>query len=416
MADYARPLHQYLQRLFETVQVFVLNGRAFSDAREAAVIVLADGYMHPNVEYRVTVSRTHDWPLVSQPSFLRNSLQMNPGQDSCQVGFSLLSSHAASTYKTMQADHRTSTLSEWADINIGVVSGANEFFVLRPQEVADLRIPKTCFRPIIARSRFLNGLAFRALDQKQIEQSNERSLLLVVGKERHPVRQIWRYIDRGRREGISKRFKCRSRRPWYHVSDAWVPDAYLHYMSSSLPHIVLNYSNCTCTNAIHRLTWKKSMSLGEKHALSVASISSLAQLSCELVGRSYGGGVLKLEPSSASKILLPVPSASKVVSDAFCLIDSMLRKGKRSRANALADEITLEGFMGIGIDRVLEIREAWQALAAHRLRLLSSSALLSHGPYDQFPPVGVNAQDRGEITPLFVNGRHAVDMTESRAV
>jgi adenine-specific DNA-methyltransferase len=46
----------------------------------------------------------------------------------------------------------------------------------------------------------------------------------------------------------------------------------------------------------------------------------------EIVGRSYGGGVLELMPSEAEQILLPYQTEN---ADLFSTIDNMMREKKR---------------------------------------------------------------------------------------
>ena len=53
--------------------------------------------------------------------------------------------------------------------------------------------------------------------------------------------------------------------------------------------------------------------------------NSLSLAFSEISGRSYGGGVLKLMPGEAGKILLPYKEENKILLD---IIDRMMRKNK----------------------------------------------------------------------------------------
>jgi hypothetical protein len=370
MADYSRPLQQLLLDRFGRVHVVLLNGKVFPDAQEATVILLADGYGRSSAQPLFEVSGTLKNLQSAQTTF--STSPEGRGSVSWRLASNILPFRVKQIYERLESDRRVSTLGDWVKTRLGVVSGANDYFILRPQVASDLRISRRWMRPVLTRSRTLRGLSYTQEDEAKAQQENERVLLLVIPSQYRPS-QLRRYLSLGERTGIARRFKCRIRKPWYSISSAWVPDAFLHYMCSSLPHLVLNCSDSTCTNAIHRLTWNKTMTSQEKHAVAVASVSSLSQLSCELVGRSYAGGLLKLEPTAACDILLPVPPASEKISRMFKLLDALLRKGEALKAIEIADEVTLSECFHVSADELHEMRQGLRLLTDHRQRLLSST-------------------------------------------
>jgi hypothetical protein len=371
MADYSRPLQQHLLNTFGRVHVVLLSGKVFPDAQEAAVILFADEYGRSSAQpiFEVSAALENLRPAqTASPAFPESH-----GSSSWRLASNILPFRVKQIYERLESNSRMSTLGDWAKIRLGVVSGANDYFILRPQVAADLGISRPWTRPVLARAKTLRGLGFTQEDQAEAQQKNERSLLLVVPNQSRP-KQLRRYLSLGERTGIATRFKCSKRKPWYSISDAWVPDAFLHYMCSSLPHLVLNNSDSTCTNAIHRLTWNKTMTLQEEHAVAVASVSSLSQLSCELVGRSYAGGLLKLEPTAACDISLPVPPASEKVSSTYAHLDALLRKGETVNAIEIADELTLRECFHVSADELHEIRQGLRLLMDHRQGLLLSTS------------------------------------------
>ena len=65
--------------------------------------------------------------------------------------------------------------------------------------------------------------------------------------------------------------------------------------------MVLNASGATSTDTIHRLRSK-----GAKPERVIANTYTwLTAASAEIEGRSYGGGVLELEPTEAERLLMP---------------------------------------------------------------------------------------------------------------
>ena len=113
------------------------------------------------------------------------------------------------------------------------------------------------------------------------------------------------YLAAGERDGVSSGYKCSRRRPWYSVPVTSPPDAFLPYMAGHAPRIIINDAAISCTNSLLRIHWTVAMFSEQIKALALSSLSTVTQLSAELVGRSYGGGVLKVEPSEAVHLVLP---------------------------------------------------------------------------------------------------------------
>ncbi len=112
---------------------------------------------------------------------------------------------------------------------------------------------------------------------------------------------IKRYLNSPEAHHVMRTYKCRNRDPWYAVPDVTIPDAFLPYMSGKTPLLVANLANCVCTNSVHAVSLNGAISVGTlqrawKHPLTV--------LSCEIEGHPLGGGMLKLEPREASRVLL----------------------------------------------------------------------------------------------------------------
>ena len=101
-------------------------------------------------------------------------------------------------------------------------------------------------------------------------------------------------------------YKCRNRNPWYSVPDVRVPAFFLTYMSGVAPSLVRNSAAATCTNALHAVH-PRNGSDGDR-LLDVWD-STFVQLSCELEGHALGGGMLKLEPREAARVVMPSKGA-----------------------------------------------------------------------------------------------------------
>jgi adenine-specific DNA-methyltransferase len=268
----------------------------------------------------------------------------------------LLPARALDVYEGIAT--RCPTLGSFARIGIGSVTGANAFFVLRPSQCGTLGIPAGSTRPVVCRSKHLAGLRFGARDHGLLAKADARVVLLYPPAPSRFSDGVKRYLRSGRILGIPDRDKCTQREPWYRVAHTEVPDAFLQYMAWLQPRLVLNDSAATCTNAVHRVWWHDRAAAKAAKSIALGLLSSVGQLSAELEGRSYGGGVLKLEPSEARRVLVP---ATRACAEDFDEANRALRDGNWSLAQAIADRALLVPMVGSKEARVL-------ALALERLR------------------------------------------------
>jgi hypothetical protein len=100
------------------------------------------------------------------------------------------------------------------------------------------------------------------------------------------------------------------RSPWWRVPRVSVPDAFLTYMNHDTPRIVTNRADVACLNSVHGVTFAEEHRRLAMDLLPMAALNTVTLLGSELVGRAYGGGMLKLEPKEADR--LPVPSRDTI--------------------------------------------------------------------------------------------------------
>ena len=139
-----------------------------------------------------------------------------------------------------------------------------------------------------------------------------------------------------------------------------IPDAFLTYMNHAFPRIVKNTAGALSTNTIHNVTTVEGVSAD---ALAVAFYNSLTLLSAELVGRSYGGGILKLEPTEAERLL--IPAFDEAISEHFEEIDRELRAGNIDRVLETVDALVLSP-MGVTKSQISGLRAARRKLMRRR--------------------------------------------------
>lgn len=265
-----------------------------------------------------------------------------------------LSHKEAALYEEVCAQDAVHELGDLVTIRIGVVTGANDFFVRNADEISHLG-EQGASLPIVTRGGWLRAPHWRAADQRNAEDKPSR--LLLIDPTCKPTGSLEKDIERAETLGLHERHHCSKREPWYSITDTQVPQLFLPYMGSSPPMLVVNDARSTCTNTIHRL-WKKDTSKASIRAIAAGSWTTLYALSAELFGRGYGGGVLKLEPGGAGRINLALPSSSDLLS----VITHAFEEGGIRAAREVADQELLVQRLGLDAKDLACLRHAAQRL------------------------------------------------------
>lgn len=352
-ADYAKPLLEALAREDGEVQLIALGERVFRGVQEQTVILLLDRSKQsgkPLVQRRIATVKGLDKALDRPPRARSRNSSIG--------GFSWkLSAKEEAIWERICATEGVYRLGELAKIRIGVVTGANSFFVRTSADAAKLG-KEVASVPIVPRGAWLKGPRWRRSSQKA-KSSDSSHLIVLPSAPSRLSRAAQDAIAAGECEKLHLRHHCANREPWYAQEDTKVPDLFLPYMGSNPPRLVLNEADATCTNAIHRV-WKLPDAEASLDALVAASWTALYRLAAELVGRSYGGGVLKLEPSGAMALRLALPAHQSL---SLKEIEEAISKQGPEEAAKLADQRLL--IEGLGITKKeLNVVHA----AANRLR------------------------------------------------
>ncbi len=126
------------------------------------------------------------------------------------------------------------------------------------------------------------------------------------------------------------------------------------------PRLIVNETPATCTDTIHRVRVSKGV---DPQQLAACAYNSLTFALAEVMGRSYGGGVLELEPREAENLLIPYDAARKI--DTIKL-DELLRNGKSDESLDYCDEILLVKGLGLDPKEVIDFRAIWSHLCQRR--------------------------------------------------
>ena len=305
-APYSAPLIEYLAANFGHVQIIAVREKFFPRLSEDCWLLYAAkkggsteeiGFsVLKRFRYRPAPPAVRTWvPLSSWREVwnrrLRPFLMPKAGRD---------------LYERLAHEEGSLRLGDLARINIGYVSGANEFFHLRPSEADKLGIPDSFLQATVRNARALPPVQVNASTVKRWHREDRAALLLRLGKDQHLPPAVLAYLHTARAEAVSDGYKCRTRDPWYVVPDVKIPDYFLSYMSGRRVSLVRNSACCACTNSLHTVRLKDRTAAWRVEGL---RLTPLFQLSSEIEGHPLGGGMLKVEPREACNILVPQEGA-----------------------------------------------------------------------------------------------------------
>ncbi len=262
--------------------------------------------------------------------------------------------------RAVRQDVRLSTLGEFASVDVGVVTGRNSFFVLSPEDASSRGITDISI-PIVTRSAQLRGII---LDSGDVEygSSVEKRMVLLDAKgidvEAHPA--LKRYVREGEEFGVHEGYKCRTRKVWWQVPSIWQADAFMLRQIHNYPRLTADPERATSTDTVHRIR----MLSGDPVLLATAFTNSATFAFSEVLGRSYGGGLLELEPTEAEA--LPIPNPDLVPNGLPKKVDELLKTGKVEEALDLVDQELLVKRLGFDPVEVSRLRDCWIQLRDRR--------------------------------------------------
>ena len=126
-----------------------------------------------------------------------------------------------------------------ARVGIGYVTGANDFFHLRPSEAERAQIPERLLCPTVRNGRCLTRVAIPKATVEAWRRRDEPILLLRLEHSDSGSPGGQADLDSSPGRKARETYKCRNRDPWYVVPDVTTPDAFLSYMSGDHPCLSL---------------------------------------------------------------------------------------------------------------------------------------------------------------------------------
>ena len=359
--DYAAEARQFLSAFFDKLTLVTFKRLVFDDIQQEVILLLGE---RGCAKHGIRVVELDDMAdLIAQgQTCLENTelKELDHSRDKWVKYY--LSNEELELLKRLNSDPRISNSTDLFEVNVGLVSGENDFFVMNQATVEEFNLQQSVI-PIISRSEQLKGVQLTNEDYNNLIELGKKVFFFAPGNEEFDALtdEQKAYIQWGEKKGFNKNYKCRIRPRWYHVSQTWCADAFLIRQAHLYPKLILNKKKALVTDTLHKVRFLNG--IDGKHVAS-AFLNVYTFALSETIGRSYGGGVLTFEPGEMRKIRIPMIMAERLD---LQKLDNWQRKGEIDQILDYTDKILLQDGLGLSQHEIELLHSIWNKLRNRRM-------------------------------------------------
>ncbi len=358
---YAGETRIFLSNYFERITIVTFKKLIFKGIQQEVVLLLCEKSAERNKGIRtIECESLDDLESINFEKLNGQSLKAIDHSNEKWTKY-FLKQNEIDLLRSLKIDRRVTSAQHIMEVNVGIVTGRNKFFMMKKSAVLEWGLEKYTI-PVVSKSNQLSGINFTKKDfnlKSNIDQSIH--LFLPPDKDFNELpKACQEYIRYGESLDFHKGYKCRIRDRWYIVPSLWVPDGFSLRQVSDHPKIVINNTGASATDTIHRVKFKKS--INSKDAV-LSFTNSLTFAFSEITGRSYGGGVLTFEPSEMKE--LSMPKLVDLDLD-FNKIDELVREKRIDKVLDIVDNEVLVKSHGFDKKTVILLRDIWYKLSDRR--------------------------------------------------
>ena len=360
--SYAAETRVFLSKFFHSITIISFKKLVFQGIQQEVVLLLCDKNKSEGKGINfVEFSDASELPPLSE---IKSPASFKPiDHDNDKWTQYLLTKKEILLLRRLKNDKRILKLSDLAEVDVGIVTGNNNFFVVNAEIVNRYKLQPYVI-PLVGRSAQFNAsLYFTKKNWEKISKNNGLCFLFSYAQETGKTvpSGVKKYLKVGMQNSVPDGYKCKVRKIWHYVPSVWIPDAFLFRQIHANPRIIMNRAKAVPTDTIHRVRFKRDI---DKEKLLVSFHNSLTFAFSEVFGRSYGGGVLELEPSEAERLLVPYLSKNSI--DPKKVEEILNSKGLEASLDYVDSTLLVHG-LGLSKNDVDTLRKIWKKLSKRRL-------------------------------------------------
>lgn len=359
--SYASELRRFLSDSFRRITIVTFRKLAFQGVQQEVVLLLCEKDRGNSEIELLELEDPEDLHRYNPAHFPLNGFKsLDHSRQKWTVYF--LDQNEINLLRHLNSSPSLVRLGDIAETDVGIVTGANDVFVLDSVS-ADEHGSRGFLTRIVGRSNQLDGIFFTRNDLRLKTASGHKTYLLDIPPT--PISRLpdnlQRYIKSAAKLGYDSGYKCRIRKFWYSVPSVYAPDAFLLRQIHTYPKLILNGVGAACTDTIHRVRFKQEL---DRPRFVGAFLNSLTFAYSEVLGRSYGGGVLELEPSEANSLAVPGDGYAQLDPKR---LDSLLRSQGIDAVLAITNKVLTRSSLNLSPSDIKMLTSIWSKLRARRL-------------------------------------------------
>lgn len=359
---YAAETRVFLSNFFERITIVTFKKLVFDNIQQEVVLLLCEKHVQGGKGIRVIECENLD-ELDQLDFYAIHESTVKPIDHTTEKWTKyFLSEEEINLLRRLKQDHRVITCGDIMEVDVGLVTGRNEFFMLKEEQVKNWNLEDYTI-PVVSKSNQLKGITFSEIDfAGNSSAQNSIHLFIPPNQDFDDLPEVCqKYIRYGEEQGFNLGYKTKIRKRWYITPSLWVPDAFALRQVGDYPKLVLNETGASSTDTIHRVRF-----IGEVNRAMVACsfINSLSFAFSEITGRSYGGGVMTFEPTEIEEIQIPLLADLDLD---FNRIDDLIRQREIEMVLDMVDQellINHHGFTQVEVDA---LRGIWRKLSQRRI-------------------------------------------------
>lgn len=364
--NYAAQVRRFLMGRFSRVRLILFEQLLFPGVLTEVVLLMAEGRGSTD---SFEVHQVRDAADLSSLDASAPRRGFVPAADEKWTS-ALLPTRALGLYRQATVGGRFDRLVDWGETYLGAVTGNNRFFTLSASEAARHGLGESDLARISPPGgRHLRGLTFTEAAWREQADAGANCFMFAP-QTPEPSTAAQAYIARGERAGVPSAYKCKVRSPWWRVPEVSRPDLFFAYMNHDRPRLVTNAAGSRILNSVYGVKLRTERRALGMALLSIACLNTVTLLGSEIVGRAYGGGLLKHEPKEADLLPIPEPAlmehALKELRTILPQLATALRRNDLGPAVEMVDAVILERHLALPASDILELRRAREALFRRR--------------------------------------------------
>lgn len=359
---YAAETRVFLSKFFERITIITFKKLVFDNIQQEVVLLLCEKKVQHGKGVRVIECENLE-ELKSINFKEINGSHVKPIDHTTEKWTKyFLNEDEINLLRRLKKDKRVITCGDIMEVDVGLVTGRNEFFMMKDEQVKEWKLKKYTI-PVASKSNQLKGITFSEVDfSANSKAQNAIHLFIPPNEDFEKLPNVCqKYIEYGEQKGFNTGYKTRIRKRWYITPSLWVPDAFALRQVGDYPKLILNETGASSTDTIHRVRFKKGVN---RDMTAISFLNSLSFAFSEITGRSYGGGVMTFEPTEIEEIQIPVLADLDID---FDQVDALIRQRKIEAVLDIVDEALLIKHHGFTKAEVDALRGIWKKLSQRRI-------------------------------------------------